>query len=308
MSLVSTLQSLEPTALLEFFELDFTDLTVVTATNIDIDVGTGSSGSEFITPQDTTADFRLNLGTITNLPATTVEGGTLVKLYSDTVRYTPPGGYNGTDSFIVNTNEGLVYFHNGTNKIKSEVIWQSNRYVPFPIEVEGFEMSGSGEMPRPIVRIANVLSLISSYLLTFEGLLGAKFTRKRTYYKYIDAVNYPGGVNPTADPTVELTPDVYKINRKSGENEITVEFELASAWDVEGVKLPRRMIVQNVCPWLYRGSECGYVGPAVADEFNTPTNDLDKDKCSKQLEGCVLRFGEGSILPYGGFPGAGLLR
>ncbi|WP_374760649.1 hypothetical protein [Escherichia coli] len=33
--------------------------------------------------------------------------------------------------------------------------------------------------------------------------------------------------------------------------------------------------------WTYRGDECGYSGPAVADEYDQPTSDITKDKCSK---------------------------
>jgi phage-related protein len=32
------------------------------------------------------------------------------------------------------------------------------------------------------------------------------------------------------------------------------------------------------------------------------------DQCGKRLDSCKLRFGEGAVLPYGGFPAAGLVR
>jgi hypothetical protein len=32
-----------------------------------------------------------------------------------------------------------------------------------------------------------------------------------------------------------------------------------------GVMLPRRQVIANVCQWVYRGGECGYTGPPVAD-------------------------------------------
>ncbi|WP_332832779.1 phage minor tail protein L [Escherichia coli] len=41
----------------------------------------------------------------------------------------------------------------------------------------------------------------------------------------------------------------------------------------------------NTCTWTYRGDECGYSGPAVADEYDQPTSDITKDKCSKCLSG-----------------------
>src|SRR6185436_7754424 len=42
-----------------------------------------------------------------------------------------------------------------------------------------------------------------------------------------------------------------------------------------GVMLPRRQIIQNICTWRYRGSECGYTGAPLWDgndsEFTTST-------------------------------------
>ncbi len=50
--------------------------------------------------------------------------------------------------------------------------------------------------------------------------------------------------------------------------------------------------------WTYRGDECGYHGPAVADEYDQPTSDITKDKCSKCLSGCKFRNNVGN---FGGF-------
>ena len=38
--------------------------------------------------------------------------------------------------------------------------------------------------------------------------------------------------------------------------------------------------------------------------YDMPTNDPDKDECSKCLLGCQARFGINAVLPYGGFPAA----
>ncbi|MFP1463021.1 phage minor tail protein L [Escherichia coli] len=48
-------------------------------------------------------------------------------------------------------------------------------------------------------------------------------------------------------------------------------------------------MLANTCTWTYRGDECGYHGPAVADEYDQPTSDITKDKCSKCLSGCKYR-------------------
>lgn len=199
-------------------------------------------------------------------------------------------------------------FHAGTNKLRQAVVWQGYEYQPFPVDAGGFEVTGRGVLPRPTIRVANVSGLIGALCRTLQDLIGAKLTRKRTYVKYLDAVNFVGGVNPTADPNVYFHDDIWYVNRKSAENKVTVEFELAAAFDVQGVMLPRRQVVQNICPWRYRGAECSYAGGPVATVTDDATSDPALDRCGKKLASCRLRFPEPADLPYGGFPGAGLIR
>lgn len=199
-------------------------------------------------------------------------------------------------------------FTNGSNALRASVVWQGETYTPFPIEATGFEFAGRGQLPRPRVRVANVGGAIGALARIYQDLVGAKFTRKRTMVKYLDAVNFSGGVNATADPDAHLPDDVYFVDRKSTENKVFVEFELAAAFDVAGVQLPRRYIVQNVCPWVYRGADCGYAGSAYFSQADEPVATLAQDRCGKRLVSCNRRFGEGNELPFGGFPAAGLFR
>ena len=204
--------------------------------------------------------------------------------------------------------QGPVRFHAGTNALLQRVVWQGQSFDAFPIQAEGFEMNGGGQVPRPRLRVANVTGSITALVLTYQDLVGAKITRKRTLAKYLDAVNFPGGVNPSADPTAEFADDIYMIDRKSRETRDVVEFELAASFDLEGVSLPRRQIVQNVCPWRYRQSECGYTGTAFVDANDQPVATSSLDVCGKRLSSCQARFGEHAELAFGGFPAAGLLR
>jgi len=57
---------------------------------------------------------------------------------------------------------------------------------------------------------------------------------------------------------VELTPDIYYIDRKVQEDSQNVIYELASLLDVEGVKLPGRILLSKNCPFTYRGEGCLY--------------------------------------------------
>lgn len=203
--------------------------------------------------------------------------------------------------------DSIYRFHNGTNELNASVTWQGNVYTQFPIELTGFETSTQGALARPTLKIANVSGLIVPLLKGFDDLIGGKITRKRTMLKYLDAVNFDGGVNLTADPAVYFSDDIYFIDRKVAANKVFVEFELVSSLDLNGIKLPRRQIIQNSCTWIYRSGECTYAGDPVADSNDNTTNDADFDVCGKRLKSCQLRFGTSSILPYGGFPGAGLL-
>jgi len=208
------------------------------------------------------------------------------------------------------TDSSLYRFHNGTNEINTDIVWQGNTYVAIPIKVEGFELKSNGTIPRPTLTVSNVLNFSSTYLSN-KDILGAKVSRYRTFAKYLDATNFTNG-NPNADPTVYFPVDVYYVDRVSSENNIFIEYELSAAWDLQGVMLPRRTVLQNTCPWKYKGDECTWV-PTSGKYFNKydePLADADaaQDACGKHLNSCKVRFGEDAVLPFGGFPGAGILR
>lgn len=203
----------------------------------------------------------------------------------------------------------ILRFHAGTNELNGYVVWQGNEYVPMPIQAEGFEWRGSGTIPRPTLRVANVNGLIGSAVRELDDLIGSKVTRIRTFAKFLDAVNFSQG-NPLADPTAEFSRDIFFINRKTSENKFLIEFELAALLDVQGVKIPRRTIIANVCTWKYRGAECGYAGDPVADSNDIATSDPQADQCGKRIDSCKLRFPNNGTagLPFGGFPGVAIVR
>lgn len=200
---------------------------------------------------------------------------------------------------------GVHRFCNHKNEKSLDLVWNTQTYYAWPIEADGFEYSSRGTLPTPKVRVGNIGGVISVLCRQYGNLIGAKVTRIRTLSKYLDAVNFITG-NGDADPTAELPRDVYFINRKVLETKSIVEFELATAFDVAGIMLPRRQIIQNLCTSQYRSTECSYSGGAVADENDTPTANILLDKCGKRLSSCVMRFPGNVELPYGGFPGAGL--
>ena len=187
------------------------------------------------------------------------------------------------------------YFHAGTNAVNNgALVWNGQAYQPFPIEATEFEYSGTGSLPRPKLRIANVLGTITAVISTLpNGIEGAKVTRIRTLARYIDGVNFPGGTNPygTPDPTAEFPREIYYIDRKASENRDIIEFELASAFDLVGVR-PGRQCISNVCQWRYRGPECGYAGNAYYNVNDQPVGSVGQDVCGKRLRSCELRFSQ----------------
>ena len=204
------------------------------------------------------------------------------------------------------------YFHAGSNMDgNGDVVWAGDTYWRYPIEVEGFEYSGSGQLPRPTIRVSNVFGTITAILLTVNGttvgndLAGAKLTRIRTMARYLDDANFDGS-NPygTPDPTAEFPREVYYVDRKVNETRDIVEFELAAVFDLAGVRAPKRQCIANVCQWVYRSSECSYTGTDYFDVDDNAVTDSADDVCGKRLTSCKARFGS-ATLPFGSFPGVG---
>lgn len=163
----------------------------------------------------------------------------------------------------------IYRFHAGANlNSNGELIWAGNNYMRFPLEAEGFEYSGNGQLPRPKIRVSNIFGTITALLLSLPGgLEGAKVTRIRTLARYLDAANFPGNVNPlgTPDSTAEFPREIYFVDRKSTETRDVVEYELAASFDLAGIRSPKRQCVSNICQWVYKSAECGYQpdGPAA---------------------------------------------
>jgi len=210
------------------------------------------------------------------------------------------------------------YFHAGVNAINSgDIIWNGQAYLAFPVEATEFEYTGTGSLPRPKLRVSNIYGTITGLILSLpNGLEGAKVTRIRTLARCLDAANFPisGDIlltedgdallledgssilfeplNPTEDPTAEFPREIYYIDRKASENRDLIEFELAAAFDLVGVRAPKRQCVSNVCQWIYRGAECGYAGNAYFNFNDEPVATIGQDVCGKRLRSCELRFAQ----------------
>ena len=142
----------------------------------------------------------------------------------------------------------IYRFHAGSSlKDNGEIVWAGNSYQRFPIKAEGFAFR-QGQLPRPTLTVSNALGTITAILAAVNAttagndLTGATVTRIRTLARFIDAVNFPSNVNPygTPDNTAEFPQEIYKIDRKSAENREAVQFELASVFDLAGIRAGRQ--------------------------------------------------------------------
>jgi len=205
---------------------------------------------------------------------------------------------------------GMVYrFHAGTNALRTSVIWQGQAYLPWPIDASGFEVASTGPATRPRMRVSNYLGMVGALNRDYGNLEGAKIVRKRTLQRFLDAANFPGGVNATADAQAGYPDDVWYIDRLAYQDGNVAEYELSSPLDLTGVRIPARQVIARVCGWGYRSAECGYAGGAVADANDVATTSMAVDQCGHRIASCKLRFpGRTAQLPFGGFPGAGVLR
>jgi lambda family phage minor tail protein L len=150
--------------------------------------------------------------------------------------------------------------------------------------------STTGHCRAPRLRVANVQGLIGVLNRAYNNLNGATLIRRRTLVKFLDAVNFPGGVNASADPLAGYPDDVWRIDRKAHQDAEFCEYELGSPIDVADAKLPGRALIARICGWQYRSAECGYSGGAVAKADDTATVVLSDDKCGHRLASCRLRF------------------
>ncbi len=210
----------------------------------------------------------------------------------------------------------IRYFARDTNS-GAAIVFDGNTYTPVDFEAEGFEWNGRGALPQPKIRFSNVNRVFSGLVADFGDLVGATVTRIRTFARFLDGA-------PGADPTATFANEVYLVDRKSDQNKIFVEFELAAAMDQAGRHLPGRLVLRDYCTLRYRRwdasagqfdytkATCPYVGKGSTPATDGPFYDTNgnqvtaaaDDQCGKRLIDCRLRF-DPDPLPGNFFPGVG---
>ncbi|WP_434801356.1 phage minor tail protein L, partial [Shigella flexneri] len=165
-----------------------------------------------------------------------------------------------------------------------------------PFRGSGFELNGKGTSTRPTLTVSNLYGMVAGMAEDLQSLVGGTVVRRKVYARFLDAVNFVNG-NSDADPEQEVI-SRWRIEQCSELSAVSASFVLATPTETDGAVFPGRIMLANTCMWTYRSDECGYTGRAVADEFDKPTTDIRKDKCSKCMRGCELRNNTGN---FGGF-------
>ena len=162
--------------------------------------------------------------------------------------------------------DGILRFHAGLDGSLEEVSFKGNLYQPMRVFLDGVDVSSDNASGRPTLTIANVTNilkdLLNDYNFSFESLIGKRLTRIKTFEKYLDSGSE--SLNPFEFPRAS-----FYVDRISSKNSIGVSFELTSPYDVEGVKLPKRITVGKYCSWMYQGYERHTKGGCIWKIDNT---------------------------------------
>lgn len=177
-----------------------------------------------------------------------------------------------------------------------DMTYNGNVYQFIGIDLEGIKLSNDGKVNSPTLRVMNHFNgqqgAVSAMLLMYDNLIGAKVT-----FRLTTAEAYDGGF-------IQEETQYWWIDRKLSEDIQVVSFELTSPLDFKRQKIPTRLI-SDLCTWSmrgdYRGEECGYTGTKYFDKKGNPVDSIALDDCGGQCNDCIIRFGEGASLPFGGF-------
>lgn len=141
-------------------------------------------------------------------------------------------------------------------------------YTAIPYKASGFTYQTEGVPPSPSLMISNIGLEFTALINKWDDLIGAKLTLRRVLAKYLDG-------QPGADAQAHWPDETWFIQQKEDEGKLSVTFKLSTAFDLDGVTLPRRRALRYTCPWVYRGEGCDYAGPPIADVNDKPLTSSD---------------------------------
>lgn len=138
---------------------------------------------------------------------------------------------------------GTIYYFT-TNL--TAVLFGGTTYYPFPIHLNGVDITSDGAPARPTIEIANIsntagalMKFIGSLAFLHEDLIGAKVNYIRTFASNLNL--------PTR---VSGPPLQYFIAKKNSHNKSSIVFELRNPLDKERAYLPKRQMLKRDFPGL----------------------------------------------------------
>jgi len=160
----------------------------------------------------------------------------------------------------------ILYFHPGVEEDLTTIQFRDREspytlrtYSAMPILMEGLELKADGATSRPTLTLANILDKFSSLSGDYgnDDLVGKTLVRRRTLKKHLHGEREAGaaGTAPTEFPIIK-----YIIDRVANEDAATVTFEVTVPYDLENIKIPRRVVTGKYCSWEYQGAASGRGG------------------------------------------------
>ena len=234
--------SLEPSALLSFFEIDLTELL--------------ASKQRVVN---------------SNLSYTDALGNTVLRFHNN-VKLIQSSLYFRYQTLPDNTSVPIEYF---AAPIQADGFEISAKGTP-PNPKLSVSVNFEGLPPET----ANRVRYLKQALRDLDDMVGATVRRIRTFAKYINCNNFYtdcSASTPSQLISNQVIPpegwdedinayfpiDTFYIDRKSSENKNHIELELASPFDSQDLKLPGRTVTEKSCSWRYRGEGCCYEYNAV---------------------------------------------
>lgn len=220
----------------------------------------------------------------------------------------------------------VLYYTNEIFEERIPIQFGGNTYLHLACRMTDIVVDSQSAPAQPKFAVATAGGPVNALIQQYSDLRGAVVRRITTFTEFLDQrPNGSGGVeaNPSADANAVVSEELYVVDRKMAANERFAEFQLKAPTDQDNVQLPKQIVRKRWCQNQYRvfddalpgdfayvppvdgGCPWGNVDPDGGDyydEFDQPTTKAN-DRCSKQMTGCLVRYGQTAALPFGGFPG-----
>lgn len=135
---------------------------------------------------------------------------------------------------------GIVhYFTPNVYSDGSPIVWDGHSYTFIPIQSSGWELTTAGSLPQPTITISNVNKQLLTAVITLGDIVGATYTRYRTFSKFLDG-------QAEASTSQYIGPDVYVVYQKLGHDNTQISWQLASILDKPNMKLPSRQVLKDI--------------------------------------------------------------